>query len=246
MSLRSLIPKTHNMTLGIFQDLHANLPALEKAIQLFRFHRCEKIIHVGDLIGIGPFPKECLELSLSIKEMELIMGNHDYLYPHGIPESMNEDEKKHQEWTHSQIGDIYKTNVREWPFIKSMELTNQRDITFQHYGFDNSTNWFKEHIAEPNEDDLDKMFEGTKSDIIFYGHNHQASDIVGKSRYVNLGSAGCHFTPEVRVGILYVSDTKMNLEKYSGPYDDNKFMEAFEIRKVPARDFIKKKFILRK
>ncbi|HOY21369.1 MAG TPA: hypothetical protein PLC89_28910 [Haliscomenobacter sp.] len=62
------------MKIGIFQDVHANLPALKKAIEIFRINDCGKIFHVGDLIGIGPYPKECLELSLSIKEAEVRIG----------------------------------------------------------------------------------------------------------------------------------------------------------------------------
>lgn len=234
-----------NMKIGVFQDLHANLPALKKAIEICRINDCEKIFHVGDLIGIGPYPKECLELSLSIKEMEFIMGNHDYLYPFGIPDTMSAEEKKHQEWTHEQIGNFYKTSVQKWPFIKEIELSGQRKITLQHYGIDKKTNWFKDHIAVPDESDLDRLFDGNNANIIFYGHNHMASDITGNCRYVNLGSAGCFTKAEVRIGILKISETALNLEKLSVPYDDNGFMEEFEIRQVPAREFIKKHFISR-
>ncbi len=233
------------MKIGVFQDLHANLPALKKAIEIFRIYNCEKIIHVGDLIGIGPYPKECLELSFSTKEMEFIMGNHDYIYPNGIPKSMSEEEKKHQEWTHMQIGDSYKSYVQNWPFIKKIELSNNRSITFQHYGFDEKTNWFKEHIDDPDASDLDELFAGNNSDIIFYGHNHISTDINGKCRYVNLGSAGCFNKPEVRIGILEVLDIKLNVVKLSVPYDDDGFMEEFEIRNVPAKEFIKKNFVTR-
>lgn len=233
------------MKIGIFQDLHANLPALKKAIEIFTEYECTKIIHVGDLIGIGPYPKECLELALSIKEMEFIMGNHDYLYPYGIPKSISEEEKIHQEWTHRQIGDSYKNNIKLWPFVKELKLSNNRIITFQHYGIDEKTNWFKEHIENPNAADLNEMFTGINSDIIFYGHNHVASDVNGNSRYVNLGSAGCFNKAEVRIGIMDVLDIELNLLKLSVPYDDDGFMEAFEIRNVPAREFIKKNFVSR-
>ncbi len=233
------------MKIGVFQDLHANLPALKKAIEIFRIYHCEKMVHVGDLIGIGPYPKECLELSLATREMEFIMGNHDYLYPFGIPKLMSDEEKKHQEWTHQQIGDSYQSYVQSWPFSKEIELGNNRSITFQHYGFDKKTNWFKEYIDNPNSSDLDELFDGYRSDIIFYGHNHLASDINGKCRYVNLGSAGCYNKPEVRIGILEVLDIELNLTKLSVPYDDDGFMEEFEIRNVPARAFIKKNFVTR-
>jgi predicted phosphodiesterase len=208
------------MKLGIFQDVHANLPALKKAVEVFRAIDCKKIFHVGDLIGIGPYPKECLDFSFSIHEMEFIMGNHDYWYPYGIPKLMQGEEEAHQKWTHEQIGELYKSDVQKWPFIKEFELSNKRKITFQHYGFDEKTNWFKAHITNPNESDLDTLFEGNNSDIIFYGHNHSASDIIGHCRYVNLGSAGCFNKPEVRLGILEVSETTLKLEKFSFAYND--------------------------
>ena len=68
---------------------------------------------------------------------------------------------------------------------------------------------------------LDEMFADYKSDMIFYGHQHQPSDIQGRCRYVNLGSAGCHDRPEVRVGILEITDTDLDLEKLSLPYEDD-------------------------
>lgn len=46
------------MKIGVFTDLHANLPALKAAIAFFEEQACGRIIHVGDLIGIGPYPQE--------------------------------------------------------------------------------------------------------------------------------------------------------------------------------------------
>lgn len=45
------------MKIGVFQDVHANLLALETALAFFNKNDCDEVIHVGDLIGIGPFPK---------------------------------------------------------------------------------------------------------------------------------------------------------------------------------------------
>jgi putative phosphoesterase len=232
------------MKTGIFQDLHANLPALEKAIEVFRKNDCELIFHVGDLIGIGPYPKECLDLALSIEEMQFVMGNHDYWYPFGLPVEMVGEEKEHQEWTHSQIGDGHKKEVGNWPFIKEVMLSN-KSISFQHYGFDKKTNWFKDHIECPDALDLNEMFQEVKSEIVFYGHNHIESDLKGNARFVNLGSAGCYTKAEVRLGILDILNDDLQLTKLSVPYNDHYFIEAFELRKVPAREFILKKFISR-
>ena len=54
--------------------------------------------------------------------------------------------------------------------------------------------------------------------------NHEASDIMGKARYVNLGSAGCFDKAEVRLGILEIEGEELSLEKYSIAYEDGGFM----------------------
>ena len=238
------------MKIGIIQDVHGNLPALKKGIEIFGEKGCEKIFHVGDLIGIGPYPKECLELACSVKEMEFVMGNHDYWYAHGlpnpIPKSMSEEEVRHQQWTHKEIGNGFKGKVRKWKFSIELSLENEKKITFQHYGLNQEQNGFKSIIKNPAKSDLDYLFEDLKSDLIFYGHHHQPNDTLGKCRYVNLGSAGCHDKPIVRIGVLDILQGKFKLQKLSIAYDDGGLMEEFEKRNVPAREFIKKVFIVRK
>ena len=186
------------MKIGIFQDIHANLPAFKKGIEIFRENECSKIYHVGDLIGIGPHPKEVFTLANSLDEIEYIMGNHDHWFGYGlpspIPDYMTEEEVAHHKWTHAQIGESYRKIVQKWKFVLEIELGNGSNITFQHYGYDAKKNWFKTYIKTPNKMNLDNLFKESDSEIIFYGHNHEASDIEGKSRYVNLGSAGCYLS----------------------------------------------------
>ena len=100
-------------------------------------------------------------------------------------------------------------------------------------------------MKNPSEVDLNGLFERVEADFIFYGHQHRASDMLGKSRYINLGSGGCFNKAEVRIGILDDAGGGLNLKKISIPYDDEGLMEKFEKREVPARDFIKKVFMIR-
>ena len=151
------------MKIGIFQDIHANLPAFKKGIEFFTKHECDLIFHVGDLIGIGPYPKETVEIASSIKKMRFIMGNHDYWYAHGLaksaPDYMNEEEVLHHQWTHQQIGDKYKAFFKEWKFADELRFGDDRKVTFQHYGFDVKQQWFKSHIKFPTAQDLDELFK---------------------------------------------------------------------------------------
>lgn len=237
------------MRIGIFQDIHANLPALKKSLEVFKEKKCDRIYHVGDLIGIGPHPKEVFELVNSLDNIVLIMGNHDYWFAYGIPfprpKLMSKEELAHQEWTHLQIGPDKRPIVKKWNFVEELKINERNKITFAHYGYDSSKNWFKNFIPKPTTADLDEMFNEFDSDIIFYGHNHDESDIQGSSRYINLGSTGCYSKAEVRLGILDIINNKVELAKITAPYDDSGLMEDFELRKVPARNFIKQNFITR-
>ena len=52
------------MKVGIISDIHCNLDALKIALKEFDNENIDKIIFAGDVIGIGPYPKECMDLFL--------------------------------------------------------------------------------------------------------------------------------------------------------------------------------------
>ncbi|WP_372753882.1 hypothetical protein [Labilibaculum sp.] len=134
--------------------------------------------------------------------------------------------------------------MKKWRFSLDYPIGDGRKITFQHYGLNRDQNWFAPGIKNPSVEELDILFGGIDSEIIFYGHKHDEDDRKGRCRYVNLGSVGCYYKPEVRIGILELSEGKFELEKRSIPYDDG-LMEEFEIRKVPVRERITHTFIKR-
>ncbi len=176
------------------------------------------------------------------------MGNHDYWYAHGVPnpkpDTMTEEEVRHHAWSHGQIGNGPKKSVAQWKFHEELTTAHGK-IRFQHYGINRRTHWFEAIIKIPDRNQLNRLFAGANAAMIFYGHNHQPSDIRSETRYVNLGSAGCYDRPEVRLGILHVTPKTLRLTKYSVPYEDNGLMEAYDERCVPAKDYIRKNFITR-
>ena len=50
------------MTVAILADIHANLEALTTAMEFVRSKGIQRIICLGDIIGYGPNPRECLKL----------------------------------------------------------------------------------------------------------------------------------------------------------------------------------------
>jgi len=59
----------------IISDIHANLNALEAV--LAHAGQFERVFCLGDIVGYGPDPNECVEIVRNLPNLTYIMGNHD-------------------------------------------------------------------------------------------------------------------------------------------------------------------------
>lgn len=64
------------MRYGILGDIHANLSALETVLACFEREEVETPISVGDVVGYGAAPRQCIELLRQIGAV-VVKGNHD-------------------------------------------------------------------------------------------------------------------------------------------------------------------------
>src|SRR5947208_1221672 len=60
---------------AILSDIHGNLEALQAVLQDIALHNVEAIYCLGDLVGYGPNPRECLDLAMHWSVV--LRGNHD-------------------------------------------------------------------------------------------------------------------------------------------------------------------------
>ena len=66
------------MRIGIITDIHANLPALEVALaRLKELDATEWLWCLGDVVGYGPYPNECLDRLRGYPHV-CLPGNHDW------------------------------------------------------------------------------------------------------------------------------------------------------------------------
>jgi len=102
------------MTIIVFTDTHANLPALLALKNAIANEGYNEAFHTGDVLDIGPYPAECLELMAEIPRLTQLMGNHEEFLVKGIPEPrptwMGEDEERHYRWTFSQLPESARSN----------------------------------------------------------------------------------------------------------------------------------------
>lgn len=63
------------MRYGIISDIHANLEALD--IVLRRLKDVDAYICLGDIVGYGPDPEECIAAVRALPGLKCVVGNHD-------------------------------------------------------------------------------------------------------------------------------------------------------------------------
>ena len=64
------------MRIGIFSDIHANYEALAAVVTAYRSENIDSYMCVGDIVGYGASPNECVDLVRDMTE-HVVLGNHD-------------------------------------------------------------------------------------------------------------------------------------------------------------------------
>ncbi len=111
-----------NEPVALISDIHANLDALQVVLADIEQRGIKRIVCLGDIIGYGPNPLECLDLVRQKCEWAL-MGNHDFasLYE---PTSFNPSAESAAFWTRRQFElepDAEKRNAR-WQYLGGLSI----------------------------------------------------------------------------------------------------------------------------
>ncbi len=119
------------MRYAIFSDIHANLEALEAVLakidELAQEEPIEQIWFLGDLVGYGPDPNECI-LKLRERTDIIIAGNHDWAAVGKIDlEDFSAAARISAEWTAEQLSEEHRTFLVNLP-----ERVEINDCTLVH------------------------------------------------------------------------------------------------------------------
>ena len=75
---------------AIISDIHSNIEALTTVLKDIEERGIKTIYCLGDVVGYGANPKECLDLV--IENRNCVLGNHDYAVLYERPTSTPERE----------------------------------------------------------------------------------------------------------------------------------------------------------
>lgn len=100
------------MRVLVISDIHANLTAFEAVLEDAK-GKWDKIWCLGDVIGYGPDPNECVSLLREHPHITLV-GNHDWASLGKLDIStFNKDAKTAIEWTRAQLTDRHHDYLNE-------------------------------------------------------------------------------------------------------------------------------------
>ncbi len=186
------------MKFAIFGDIHANFEALQAAMADAQEQGCANFVCLGDIVGYGGSPVECLETVRSLG-CPVVRGNHDEgASDESSLDDLNPLAETALRWTRDQLSN----EQRQW--LRELKLVRQvRDFTIVHATLDSPGSWG--YVT--NRFDAMASFSYQFTQLCFYGHTHvprvfEKADAVRAGRgfdiqlergvkyFVNVGSVG--------------------------------------------------------
>jgi len=223
------------MRIAILSDLHANLPFAEAAIRRARMHACDRIVHLGDAIDLGPWPSETLDLLIA-EEVEMIRGNHDE-YPilgltAELASRLDADIRVHMEWTASQLRADHLALLAGLPARATCGVDEWR-VRFQHYLLDGDR-VSDEYLGETPEGAL-RRFDVEAGEIVCFGHIHtRLWHFTGDRGVLNPGATGFHGDDGAWFAVLVIREQSAWIEWHPVECSSRAVVAELERRSVPA------------
>jgi predicted phosphodiesterase len=179
------------MRIAIISDIHSNLEALNSALEAIDTLRVDDIVCLGDIVGYGSDPNECLSLVRSRCSI-ILQGNHDAAAVDlSVANQFTLNAQLSAIWTFGALLPENKDFLRSLPQLKP-----RGDILFSHASPYEPEEW---HYVI-SEFDTREAFEAFTEKICFIGHSHipvifsehgKVSTISKPGRFiVNVGSIG--------------------------------------------------------
>lgn len=153
--------------LAIISDIHGNLDALGAVLNDVADNACRAMVCLGDIIGYGPEPGECVRL---VREFAgaTVIGNHEAMFLDMLAEGPRKREKTNDLWRSLALCRKQLTPAdRKW--IRKLPLSVIiGDVSFVHASLHLPIDFdyiYRAKFAREN-------FAAQETPISFHGHTH--------------------------------------------------------------------------
>ena len=180
------------MKVAFLSDLHANFPALCRALEGARRDGAERIFCAGDLVGFGPHPTEVVRLLME-EQVGCILGNLDrkvLAAPHKakkLRKRVRRGDDPQAAWAAMNLGPAERAWLEGLPPGLKLDLGGLRVWVVHGSPLSDTDYVFPSITAEGL---LSKLGE-ERPDVLVFGHSHiPFSRRVALVHVVNCGSVG--------------------------------------------------------
>ena len=176
---------------AIVSDIHGNLPAAEAVFADIKEKGVSRIVSLGDTVGYGPFPAECIDLVRKHCEVGTY-GNHDIAVLTGAF-GFRKHAREAVDWTREQLkpGKIARFTPKgaRWSFLRDLPDRYQEGRVL--YVHASPREPVVEYILESDVADMgfgpsEKMRDifSRIDRLCFVGHTHQPGIFTGDFRHI--------------------------------------------------------------
>jgi len=161
---------------AIISDLHSNIEALSAVLLDIKSRNLRDVICLGDVIGYGPNPKECIDVSDKLRLC--LMGNHEEAVLHVVQaQGFNRKASSAVRWTADQfdmLGADKNANAQRWNFLGGLPRSYRSDGVLLVHGSPTDPTREYVHISDVrNPNKMERVFSLIEH-VCFVGHTHVA------------------------------------------------------------------------
>lgn len=192
----------------VISDIHGNWPALRSVVE----NSFDAVIVLGDLVGYGPFPAECVNWVRDNADI-VIQGNHDRAYAENVPAGCRPSFR----WLSDAVAPLTWRQLGEdqLAYLRALPRWAMLNIDGSLYAFVHAapTSPLYEYIG-PDPRRWEAELRGLSADVLIVGHTHlQFALRIGDCMVVNPGSVGQPKDGDPRAAFLVIEDGECRLER---------------------------------
>lgn len=254
------------MTYAIITDIHGNLEALNAVLKDIKKRNIDKIICLGDVVGIGPYPSECLDLIIN-NNVQMIAGNAEEYCIFGadaFPYLKNPEARyENAVWTRKQLREDQLDYLTKLPHSIDIDKCGYKiglchfpvDVRYDYSGVSSylGKNTNKFYITNTKKDlrfklsnalteaaNKDPLFGGKKIkyyDIIIYGHYHfYKYHHRFGLKFYSINGTGVGINKCATYQIVTITEKGFNTHIVNVPYDKDKLLKSIANIDFPNKD----------
>ena len=230
------------MKYAILGDIHSNLEALEAVLAHSREQKCTNYVSVGDIVGYGPNPRECVDIIRGFN-CPVVVGNHDeYCAARTDLSGFNPMAADAIKWTRGQLTEEQVQWLHDLKYIRTVE-----SFTIVHATLDLPEKWayvFDKLAASAS-------FNYQHTAVCFNGHTHvpiafvrgpsgiqgglysKIKIEVGRKYFINVGSIGQPRDRNVKAAYATFDLLNNVIELHRVDYDFSKTQEKIRQAGLP-------------